>query len=147
MNLLSFIYRLRLVSILSWILAGRSIRATSWCTRSLRCLVRLRDRRAIEWTRIEVSQLNHLILTISTCLNGAYRGLADVNLVLRKLNQLVQELLRMLPLIHVILVENLIHQNLLVLLLPIHCRHRCNFVKEPMKKNIYYTSSLTFMYP
>ncbi len=35
----------------------------------------------------------------------------------------------MLPLVHVVLVEDLIHHDLLVLFLA--CRHRCDLVEEP----------------
>jgi hypothetical protein len=80
--LLSFIYRLCLISILSRILTRRSVWTTSWGACSLGWHVRLRDRWAIEGTRIKVSELNNLILAIRACLYWAYRGLANVYLIL-----------------------------------------------------------------
>ena len=121
------------------------MRSTPCNSLHLGILVRLWDRGPVYRSRIKISKLNGLVGPVWTRFYCAYRCLADVNLILSHLNQVVQKLLRMFPFVHVIFVEQCVHHYFLVLLLGIRSQRRrlSNLIKEPIKACIL-KFSLTF---
>ncbi len=104
-NLLRFIYGLSWIGQFVGILTCWSMRAGTWNALDLSILVRLRNWRSIEWTWIKISKLNRLVRAITVCLNRTYGRFAQMNLILRQLNQVGQQLLRLLSFVHIVLVQ------------------------------------------
>ena len=104
-NLLRFVYGLSWITLFVGILTCRSMWTGTWNPLDLSILVRLRNWWSIKWARIKISKLNRLVRPITVCLNRTYGRFAQMNLILRQLNQICQQLLRLLSLVHIVLVQ------------------------------------------